>query len=172
MRYSLPCPIPLDPEPFLLGGVLSREGWGQAFLDAWVQFERALPLFAQGRYYVISHTLPLIPVSEAALRDPNRPQEITLELTSCRGVNSTAIAGTLDNLGIKSIVERWFYGHTPVPKEKNEGKYEEDLDGLVIRLNNPKKYVFAYVVESSDERRFDPTRDVYIKSPAEERFHQ
>lgn len=151
--------------------VLTREGWGQTFLDAWAQFERALPLFAQGSYYVISHTLPLIPLSEAALRDPNRPREITLELTQRRGVNSTAIAETLDNLGIKSVVQRWFYGHTPVPQEKNGGKYEEDLDGLVIRLNNSEQYVFAYVPESSDERRFDPTRDVYIKSPAEERFH-
>lgn len=151
--------------------VLTREGWGQAFLDAWVQFERALPLFAQGSYYVISHTLPLIPLSEGALRDPNRSQEMTLELTSRRGVNSTALALTLDNLGIKGIVERWFYGHTPVPQEKNGGKYEEDLDGLVIRLNNQEKYVFAYVPALLDERRFDPTRDVYIKSPAEERFH-
>lgn len=151
--------------------ILTREGWGQTFLDAWAQFERALPLFAQGSYYVISHTLPLNPLSEAALRDPNRPREITVELTQRRGVNSIAIAGTLDNLGIKSIVQRWFYGHTRVPQEKNGGKYEEDLDGLVIRLNNPEKYVFAYVPALGDERRFDPTRDVYIKSPTEERFH-
>lgn len=151
--------------------VLAREGWGQAFVDAWAQFERSLPLLARGSYFVVSHTLPLIPLSEAALHDPNRPREITLELTTSRGVNSAAIAGTLDNLGIKSIVNRWFYGHTPVPDEKNSGKYEEGLDGLLIRLNNPKNYVFAYVPASSDEWRFDPTRDVYIKSPAEVHFH-
>jgi hypothetical protein len=43
--------------------------------------------------------------------------------------------------------------------------------GLLIRINNPEKYVFAYVPALGDERRFDPTRDVCIKSPAEERFH-
>ncbi len=155
--------------------VLAREGWGQAFLEAWTQFERVLPLFAQGSYFVVSHTLPRIPLSEAALRDPNRPREIVLELTSRRGVNSTAITETLDNLGIRSIVQRWFYGHTPVREETNGGeygKYEEDLDGLLIRLNNPKHYVFACVPASGDERRFDPTRDVYIKSPEEEHFHE
>ena len=151
--------------------VLTREGWGQAFLDAWVQFERALPLLAQGSYYVISHTLPGNPLSEAAFRDPNRSREITLELTSRRGINSTAIAETLDNLGIKDVVQHWFYGHTPIPPQKNDGKYEEDLDDFVIRLNNPKKYVFAYVPAAGDERRFDPIRDIYIKSPAEEFFH-
>ncbi len=142
--------------------ILAREGWGQTFVDAWARFERALPLFAQGSYYVMSHTLPDIPLSEAALRDPDRPPEITKELTSNRGVNRTAIESTLDNLGIKNSVQRWFYGHSPVPPEKNDGKYEEDLDGLVIRLNNPKKQVFAYVPAPSNERYFDPSRDVYV----------
>ncbi len=68
----------------------------------------------------------------------------------------------LDNLGIKDRVQRWFYGHTAVPSEKNGGKYEEDLDGLVVRLNNPKKQVFAYVPQSSDKRCFDPIRDVHV----------
>ncbi|HLI05446.1 MAG TPA: metallophosphoesterase [Ktedonobacteraceae bacterium] len=151
--------------------VLTREGWGQAFLDAWTQFERALPLFAQGSYFVVSHTLPRIPLSEAALHDPGKPREVTSELTQRRGVNGDSIVRTLENLGIKSIIQRWFYGHTPVSAEKNGGKYEEGLDGLLIRLNNPKNYVFAYVPASDDERRFDPIRDVYIKSPAEEHFH-
>ncbi|BCL78648.1 metallophosphoesterase [Ktedonobacteria bacterium brp13] len=142
--------------------VLTREGWGQAFLDAWTQFERALPLFAQGSYYVMSHTLPNIPVSESALCDPNKLREITLELTSNRGINRLAIESTLDNLGMKNSVQRWFYGHTPVPPAKNDGKYEEDLDGLIIRLNNPKKQVFAYVPEAGNERHFDPIRDVYV----------
>jgi Calcineurin-like phosphoesterase len=151
--------------------LLARKEWGQAFIDAWAQFERALPIFAQGSYYAISHTLPLIPLSEAALRDSNRPKEITFELTSRRGINGSAIAETLNNLGIKSIVQHWFYGHSMVPQDKNGGKYEEDLDGLLIRLNNPTKYVFAYVPASGDERHFDPRRDVYIKLPAEEHFH-
>jgi hypothetical protein len=140
--------------------ILTREGWGQAFLDAWTQFEQALPLFAQGTSYVITHTLPGISLSESALRDPTRPREITLALTSNRKVNQTAIEETLDNLGIRDSIQHWFYGHTPVPQEKNDGKYEEDLDGLVIRLNNPKKPLFAYVPTSGDARHFDPTRDV------------
>ncbi|HZO71504.1 MAG TPA: metallophosphoesterase [Ktedonobacteraceae bacterium] len=151
--------------------VLAREGWGQDFLDAWAQFERALPLLAQGAYYVMSHTLPSIPISEAALGDPDKRREISLELTSNRKINREAIECTLDSLGLKNRVQRWFYGHTPVPPEKNGGKYEEDLDGLVIRLNNRKQYVLAYVPQSGDERRFVPTKDVYIKSPEEEHFH-
>src|SRR5215472_1496878 len=116
--------------------VMTREGWGPPFVDAWGQFDRALPLFAQGAYFAISHTLPRVTLSESEIRDPNRPREISLELTSRRGVNRSAIQGTLDQLGIKETVQRWFHGHTPVPPEKNGGKYEESLDGLVIRLNN------------------------------------
>ncbi|GCE22766.1 metallophosphoesterase [Dictyobacter kobayashii] len=142
--------------------ILAREGYGQTFLDAWTQFERALPLFAQGSYYVISHTLPDISFSESDLHDPNKLRNITLALTSNRGINPPAIKSTLDNLGLKDIVQRWFYGHSRVLPEKNGGKYEEDLDGLLVRLNNPKKQVFAYVPLASDERRFDPTRDVYL----------
>lgn len=145
--------------------VLTREGWGQPFLQAWSQFDRGLPLFARGTYYVISHTLPQIPLSEADIRDKKRPREVTLELTSRRGENRMAIVGTLEHLGIKDSVIRWLYGHTSVPTEKNGGKYEENLDGLLIRLNNPKNYVFAYLPASTDERTFDPSRDVYIKSP-------
>jgi hypothetical protein len=148
--------------------VLAREGWGQAFLDVWTQFERALPLFAQGSYYVVTHTLPLVPLSAAALQDPSRPREVIAQLTSSRGLNRAAIDETLTDLGIKNSVRRWFYGHTPVPVEKNSGKYEEDLDGLVIRLNNPEQYILAYVPASSNERYFDPERDVYVKSPKEE----
>ena len=142
--------------------VLAREGWGQAFLDAWAQFERSLPLFAQGSYYVISHTLPLVPLSAEALRDSDRAQEVVKELISSRGINEAAIDGTLENLSVKDKVQRWFHGHTPVPSEYNDGKYKEDLDGLLIRLNNPKKHIFAYVPSSNDERRFDPDRDVYL----------
>lgn len=151
--------------------ILARTGWGQEFLDAWTQFERALPLLAQGAYYVMSHTLPNIPISESALCAPDKLREISLELTSNRKINREAIEGTLDGLGLRDRVQRWFYGHTPVPSEKNGGKYEEDLDGLAIRLNNSKKYVFASVPQSGDERRFDPIRDVYIKSPEEKHFH-
>lgn len=151
--------------------VLSREEWGQEFLDAWTQFERALPLFAQGSYYVITHTLPDIALSEAILRDPAMLQELTRALTWSREVNPTVLAETLDNLGLKGIIQRWFYGHTPVSQEINGGKYLANLDGLALRLNNSEKYVFAYVPAASDERRFDPTRDVFIKLPEEEDFH-
>jgi hypothetical protein len=57
-------------------------------------------------------------------------------------------------------------------QEQHGGKYAESLDGLLIRLNNRKQYVFAYVPASTDERRFDPTRDVYIKPPEEDTFHR
>lgn len=151
--------------------VLTREGWGETFLEAWTTFERRLPLVAQGTCYIMSHTLPSIAFSEAALRDPEQLQELTRELILNRGVNRTAIEETLENLGVKDTVQRWFYGHTPVPKEKNSGKYEEGMDGLIIRLNNPEKPVFAYVPAADAERRFDPTKDVYIKLPDEESFH-
>ncbi|GCE14987.1 metallophosphoesterase [Tengunoibacter tsumagoiensis] len=148
--------------------VLTREGWGETFLDAWTRFERALPLFAQGNYYVVTHTLPLIPLSRAELQNPERPREVVKELTSSRGIHPTALEETLDNLGIREKVQRWFYGHTPVPEKHNGGKYEEDLEGLLIRLNNPEKYVFAYVPIAKSEQPFVPTRDIYIKSPEEE----
>lgn len=151
--------------------VLAREGWGQPFLQTWARFDKALPLFAQATYYVISHTLPLVPLSETEIRNPNRSRNISFELTSRRGINEAAIVETLENLGIKEQVERWFHGHSPVHTEMNGGKYEEDLDGLVIRLNNPKQHVFAYVPTINDGRLFDPTRDVYIKTPAEDLFH-
>lgn len=151
--------------------VLNREGWGQTFLEAWTQFERALPLFAQGAYYVITHTLPNIPLSEAILSDPARAQEVARALTWSREVNPTVLAETLDNLGIKGTVQRWFYGHTPVSQETNGGKYLEALDGLAVRLNNSERHVFAYVPAAGAERRFDPTRDVFIKSPEEDTFH-
>ncbi|HLI68405.1 MAG TPA: metallophosphoesterase [Ktedonobacteraceae bacterium] len=152
--------------------VLSREGWGQPFLQTWAQFERSLPVFAQATYFVVSHTPPLVPLSEAEIREASKSREISLELTSRRGINEEAIRGTLKNLGLAERVERWFHGHSRVPREINGGKYEESLDGLVVRLNNPKKHVFAYVPASYDERHFDPTRDVYIKSPLEEAFHR
>lgn len=148
--------------------VIEREGWGQMFLDAWTRFERALPLFALGSYYVVTHTLPSIPLSEADLRDPNRSKEVTMELTWNRRINREAIEGTLNNLGITESIQRWFYGHSIVRQETNGGKYEEDLDGLVVRMNNSTCYVFAHVPASQDERRFDPAKDVYIESSSEE----
>ncbi len=152
--------------------VLARDGWGQPFLQTWARFERSLPLLAWSTYYVISHTPPLVPLSETEIRDASRSREISLELTSRRGIDEAAICGTLDNLGLKDRVERWFHGHSQVPPEVNGGKYEESLDGLVVRLNSPKQHVFAYVPAANDERRFDPTRDVYIKSPEEDAFHR
>ncbi len=151
--------------------VLTREGWGEPFLQTWAQFERSLPLFARASYYVISHSLPLIPLTEAEIRDVNRPREIALELTSRRGIDQASIYGTLENLGLRASTKRWFHGHSQVLPEVNGGKYEESLDGLIVRLNNPKQYVFAYVPASTDPRPFDPARDVYIKSPSEETFH-
>lgn len=152
--------------------VLNREGWGQSFLDAWASFEKALPLFAQAPYFVISHTLPLIPLTASDIRDPQRAREISLELTSRRGINADAVKGTLTQLGIQETTQRWFHGHSQVRPEVNGGKYEENLDGLIVRLNSPKQHVFAYVPASHDERRFDPTQDVFIKAPTEEAFHR
>ncbi|HET8847146.1 MAG TPA: hypothetical protein VFN35_37140 [Ktedonobacteraceae bacterium] len=152
--------------------VLGREGWGQSFLTAWSTFEKRLPLFARGSYYVISHTLPFIALSESDIRDPDRPRESSLELTTRRGINEAAILGTLENLGLKEQTRRWFYGHSQVSSEINGGRYEEGLNGLVIRLNNPTQHVFAYVPDSDDQQLFEPARDVYIKTPGEEQFHQ
>lgn len=151
--------------------VLDREGWGQPFLQHWASFDRALPLFARASYYVISHTLPLIPLLETEIRNPHRPREISLELTSRRGINEVAIFGTLTNLGIRVSTQRWFHGHSRVLPEINGGKYEESLDGLVVRLNNPRQHVFAYVPAFHEEQLFNPARDVFIKAPEEETFH-
>ena len=128
-------------------------------------------MLAQADYYVISHTLPLVPLAEAEIRDPKRGREISLELTSNRGINEAAIYETLENLGLQETTQRWFHGHSRVPPEINGGKYEESLDGLIVRLNNPKQHVFAYVPAAQDERRFDPAQDVSIKAPEEEAFH-
>lgn len=175
-------PLIVDGRPVLTGDkgesklvrewVLKREGWGQPFLDAWANFERALPLLAQGSYYVISHTVPQIPLTAAEIRDPHRTREIALELTSRRGTNADAINDTLAQLGMQDTTQRWFYGHSPVPPDTNGGKYAEDLDGLLVRLNSPTQHVFAYVPASHDGRRFDPTQDVFIKAPTEETFHR
>ena len=150
--------------------VLNREGWGQSFLEAWARFERGLPLLALGPYYVVTHTLPRSAVSAADLHNPTRPREASLELTSRRGIHREAIAGTLDDLGIGERVQHWFYGHSMVSKETNGGRYEEGLDGLLVRLNSPKRHVFAYVPASTGERRFEPERDVFIKDPGEGDF--
>ncbi len=147
------------------------EGWGQPFLDLWGQFDKALPIIAEGVYYAISHTLPQRALEESEIRDKTRPTSVTLELTSRRGENREAINTTLVNLGIIDGVKRWFYGHTHVPPETNCGKYEESADGLLVRLNNHKNHVFAYVPASQDQRLFDPAKDVYIKSPTETSFH-
>lgn len=152
--------------------VLSREGWGTTFLQTWAQFERSLPLFVRASSYVVSHSLPRIPLHEAEIRDVNRPREISLELTSRRGIDPAAINGTLSNLGLKEHTRRWFHGHSQVSADVNGGKYEESLDGLIVRLNNPRQHVFAYVPASTDARPFEPERDVYIKTPAEEAFHR
>lgn len=146
--------------------VLNREGWGREFLETWAQFERLLPLLAQGSYYIVTHTLPLIPLSLAAFQSPERPRELVEELTSRRGLKPAALEQTLDNLGIRRRVQRWFYGHTRV--KTNGGRYEEDLDGLLIRLNNPEEFVCAYVPASTHERLFEPERDVYMQAPDRE----
>lgn len=151
--------------------VLNRKGWGQDFVDAWSHFEQALPLFASGSYYTISHTLPFVPISEADLRNPQRSKDVVYELTSNRGIKEAAIRGTLQNLGLQDSVQRWFYGHTPVSLKKNEGKYEEDLDGFLVRLNSPVRLVYAYVPPSHAERRFNPAIDVFYKTVSEDLFH-
>jgi Calcineurin-like phosphoesterase len=152
--------------------ILTRgDGWGQTFLDLWGQFDKTLPIFAKGEFYAISHTLPQRALEEAEIRDKTRLPSVTLELTSRRGENRQAIIATLENLGIKDSVKRWFYGHTHVSAETNCGKYEESADGLLVRLNNHKNYVYAYVPASLDQRLFDPAKDVYIKSPSETSFH-
>jgi hypothetical protein len=150
--------------------VLEREGWGEEFLDAWMAFERALPLLAQGSYYVVTHTIPSQPIAKADLLDPNRPKQVTMELTWEREVKQEAIEGTLDNLEIREQTQRWLYGHSRVRKAVNGGRFEEALDGLLVRINNPKFPVFAYVAASQDERRFDPDKDVYIKRASDENF--
>jgi hypothetical protein len=151
--------------------VLNREEMGEAFLHHWSQFERSLPLLAQAISFVVSHTLPQVPLTSEDIRDRERPREITIELTSRRGVNEAAILGTLENLGIRSQVKHWFHGHSPVSAETNDGKYEESLDGLIVRLNNPRNYVFAYMPAGQDGRAFMAARDVFIKTPDEEDFH-
>lgn len=182
LKYENDEPVLVEGRPVVTGDkgesklvrewVLSREGWGQEFLETWARFESALPLLAQASYYLISHTLPLLPLAEAEIRDPQRGCEISRELTSNRGVNEAAIHETLANLNLQETIQRWFYGHSRVPPEINGGKYEESLDGLVVRLNNPKQHVFAYVPAARDEQRFDPARDVYIKAPTEVMFHR
>jgi hypothetical protein len=152
--------------------VLARAGWGEPFLNHWSLFERSLPLLARSSYFVVSHTLPLIPLTEDAIRDRERPREITIELTSRRGIQEEAIRGTLNNLGLQETIQRWFYGHSPVPASSNNGRFEEGLDGLLVRFNNPRNYVFAYVPSTHEERRFQADSDVYIKTPTEETFHQ
>jgi Calcineurin-like phosphoesterase len=148
-------------------------GWGQPFLDLWGQFDKALPIFAEGTYYVVSHTLPLETLSKSDIRNKNRSRKITDQLTSKRGENRDAIHGTLENLGLKESIKRWFHGHTHVPKEVNGGKYDESPDGLLLRINNQTNYVFAFVpAPAIDERLFDPTKDVFIKSPSEVQFHR
>ena len=152
--------------------ILTRgDGWGRTFLDLWGQFDKALPIFAKGEYYAISHTLPQRALEETEIRDKTRLPSVTLEFTSRRGENREAIIATLENLGIKDSVKRWFYGHTHVSAETNCGKYEESADGSLVRLNNHKNYVYAYVPASLDQRLFDPAKDVYIKSPTETSFH-
>lgn len=151
--------------------VLNRPGWGAAFLQTWAHFERSLPLFAQAPYYVISHSLPRLPLTATEIRDVNRPREISLELTSRRGIDPPAIYETLANLGLTEQTRHWFHGHSQVSTAINGGKYEQSLDGLIVRLNNPRQHVFAYVPASTDARLFDPDRDVYIKSLQDEAFH-
>jgi hypothetical protein len=85
------------------GWVLEREGWEESFLDTWAAFERALPLFVQGTYYVMSHTLPNIPVDLNDLSDSEKLREATVQLTNNRKLNREAIESTLEKLGIKEI---------------------------------------------------------------------
>jgi hypothetical protein len=151
--------------------VLNREGFGESFLQRWSQFERFLPLFAQAPTFVVSHTLPREALIEGDIRNPSRPREVSMELTSRRGVDALAILETLTNLGIQDHITRWFYGHSQVLPEVNGGKYEENLDGLLVRLNSPKQHVFAYVPPSTADCPFDPTTDVFIKTPDEVIFH-
>ncbi len=148
------------------------DGWGRSFLQLWGQFDRALPIFVRGSYYAISHTLPQMALSEGELRNKNRPSRITFELTSQRGENREAMYRTLKNLGIEDIVRLWFHGHTHVPPDTNGGRYFLSSDGFVVRINNQKNYVFAYVPEPEEKRYFQPARDVYIKSPTEATFHR
>ncbi|HEU5380596.1 MAG TPA: hypothetical protein VFV38_34665 [Ktedonobacteraceae bacterium] len=181
LKYEGDEPAFIDGRPVITGDkgesmlvrewVLARPGWGQPFLEEWARFESALPLLAQAPHYVISHTLPLAPLTRAEIQDPHRSREISLELTSQRGTNEEALHTTLANLGIQESIQHWFYGHSPVLPDTNDGKYEEGLDGLLVRLNNPRQHVFAYVPATQDERRFDPARDVYIKAPTEDTFH-
>ncbi len=78
--------------------ILTRgDGWGQTFLDLWGQFDKALPIFAKGEYYAISHTPPQRALEETEIRDKTRLPSVTLELTSRRGENREAIILTLYN---------------------------------------------------------------------------
>jgi hypothetical protein len=86
--------------------ILTREGWGSAFLQTWAQFERSLPLFARAPWYVISHSLPRRPLTATEIRDVNRPREISLELPSRRGIDPVAISTTL-----AERTRHWFHGH-------------------------------------------------------------
>lgn len=154
--------------------ILKRgKGWGPAFLDLWGQFDRALPVFAQGSNFVVSHYLPGRALSKEEIEDKNRSREATRQLTSLdeKSVQQEAIDQTLENLGLKESALYWFHGHRIVPTTLNEGKYAIGSDGRTVRLNNPKNHVFAYVPGPVDRRQFDPTTDVYIKRPVEQTFH-
>ncbi len=151
--------------------ILTRSDWGQPFLRLWSQFDRALPIFAAGKYYAVSHTLPQISLTASDIKNKNRASRITFELTSQRGENREAISKTLENLGIIHTVRRWFHGHTHVSPETNGGKYQATPDGFIIRINNQSHYVFAYV-PGQTELPFDPSKHIYIKSPTETTFHR
>ncbi len=152
--------------------ILARSGWGASFLQLWSQFDRALPIFAVGGYYAISHTLPQKSLIVSDIKNKNRHSRITFELTSQRGENREALYKTLENLGIIHTVRRWFHGHTHVSPDINYGKYQESPDGLLVRINNQSDYVFAYVPGPADKWPFHPPKDVYIKAPTEAMFHR
>ena len=154
--------------------ILKRgRGWGLAFLDLWGQFDRALPVFAQGSNFVVSHYLPGRALSKEEIADKNRSRDATMQLTSLdeKSVQQEAMDQTLENLGLQESVLYWFHGHRNVSSAINEGKYAIGPGGRTVRLNNPKNHVFAYVPGPLDQRLFDPTIDVYIKKPAEPAFH-
>ena len=133
--------------------------WVQTFLGNEVfkliyQWEKSLPLMAEGTDFLVSHCEPGRHLTPHEVINAYEKPDVIYSLTWVDNGQAEpgSAAATLQSFGISSPDGRIFGGHRAV-----RGSYELRQDGKYVQINTPNKWVIAAI---ADMRIFKPERDI------------
>lgn len=124
----------------------TRKFYGEDFLDSYYEFEKALPLLAVGKNFIVSHAEPYRFFDREEVIEYRNNPEVTEGLTWT--ANEDAEQGSVEEMLAMYIGcgedESCYYfgGHRPV-----NGLYNRRAGGKYVQIHNPGKFVVARIGE-------------------------